>query len=607
MRRRDFIAGGLATAGGLAAPHLRAQPDLPQYVKRAAVVIGVDKAGQLPPLNAAASGANDVAQWLTRERFDYIKPFVDAAGPVRLNDILDVISALVQRDSIQQLVIYFAGHGLLRDGADEVWLLSLAPDYASEAIALTESARFARETTIKHVVFISDACRSLPGDSLALARVRGNPIFPNPSAHRQARGDVDKFFATLPGYPSYEGPISDKVSRSVGYYTECFLDAFEKPDADMILTLPDGERVVPNRHLRAYLEREVPRRASEKSIARTQIPDAEIMSDEKAYIGRVPLNVAPTQTVPAPRQATYRDLANLSLAGTGLEPLTVAFTGELLESSAEFEFKRVQSTILAGSGQPRRKIVGGEFPVSRGYARFFVSGRQVESVITNPGISARLNLLYGSIEVDLREKLAASIAVRFADGSGTVLAALKGYTGNVVVDRGVIASVSYVPISIESEPDSVVQLRAAVATAAQFGVLRIEGDREDREQKARTWGDTIRIQKKVDPTLGLYAAYAYDQADLLWSVRSVRNAMSRDLLGINLFDVAMLSDDPDTRRVVPFCPMLSQGWALLRVKRVRLPRVVELARDYLRPALWTTFNADGMEMISRELRAGELQ
>jgi hypothetical protein len=39
--------------------------------------------------------------------------------------------------------------------------------------------------------------------------------------------------------------------------------------------------------------------------------------------------------------------------------------------------------------------------------------------------------------------------------------------------------------------------------------------------------------------------------------------------------------------------MLSQGWALLRAKGVRLAKEVDSARDHMRPALWTTFDKDG--------------
>jgi hypothetical protein len=75
-------------------------------------------------------------------------------------------------------------------------------------------------------------------------------------------------------------------------------------------------------------------------------------------------------------------------------------------------------------------------------------------------------------------------------------------------------------------------------------------------------------------------------------------------LGVYLFDVVMLAGmyadrawDSLHRERVPFCPMLSQGWGLLRVKNVRVPPELEEARVHLRPSLWTTFDNVGMKII----------
>jgi hypothetical protein len=117
--------------------------------------------------------------------------------------------------------------------------------------------------------------------------------------------------------------------------------------------------------------------------------------------------------------------------------------------------------------------------------------------------------------------------------------------------------------------------------------------------------------KGIDPTLGLYAAYAYDDAGVSDQVRSVRGIMRGDL-GVDLFDVAMLTGDLSGRTLggpggpYPFCPMLSQGFGLLRVRNVRLPSAVAPAADHLRRSLWTTFDREGMQIVIDALSAGRV-
>jgi hypothetical protein len=41
---------------------------------------------------------------------------------------------------------------------------------------------------------------------------------------------------------------------------------------------------------------------------------------------------------------------------------------------------------------------------------------------------------------------------------------------------------------------------------------------------------------------------------------------------------------------------------LLRVKNVRLAKEIEVAHNHLRPALWTTFDSEGLEIVTNALR-----
>ena len=147
-------------------------------MKKGAVIIGVDKTGDLPILNAAGSGAIDFSNWANQQGFD-VTMLVDTNDrAVTVADISNAINQYVQPQTYSQLIVYFSGHGILRGPDYELWLLSGSPANPNEAVNLSGSILMARNARIKHVVFISDACRSRPNTS-RLNQVSGSVIFPN--------------------------------------------------------------------------------------------------------------------------------------------------------------------------------------------------------------------------------------------------------------------------------------------------------------------------------------------------------------------------------------------------------------------------------------------
>ncbi|TAK46582.1 MAG: caspase family protein [Betaproteobacteria bacterium] len=628
MRRRDFLAIGASLTGTFAA-RAALGPGKPHRA-RAAVVIGVNKAGNLPVLKAAASGARMVGSWLEVEGFE-VRLFVDDDKSVKVGEIFDAIDHYVGRGTLDQLVVYFAGHGFV-NGFSEIWMLSMAPNNPNEAISLVESIHLARESSIPNVVFISDACRSR-SDSLGTERVRGSLIFPTTNAAQSVRADVDVFLASLVGNPAYEVPVSESVARFEGIYTACFLDAFRFPDDTMVRTI-DGVPVVPNNKLKPYLEREVRKRAEAKSIKLSQTPDTNVVSGETTYIGRVRevapgipwylikgttsaySSIDPKPVVPpAIHDVAGRELERVGAGMLNLSGAAAAPAGKMDVHAFATDFVTARNTILKAPAPS-------SFETQTGFA---VSGTRLARAVANSSIMRTEYLPPRGgpqepalIRVALGGKSAGSVALQFSDGSGTVIAALEGYIGNVVVDGGGVSSVTYTPSRNNRRwshsQETLKDLYAVVATTARFGVFRIEGATKGiRETKAKQLVDKIQILNRIDPTLGLYAAYAFADADLTDQVDWMRARMHGDLQ-TTLFDVAMLSGRFSVRRsndfdvgVVPFCPMLTQGWGLLRVRGVRLPPIVNEARYHIRAALWTTFDSNGMDILINAFGKGRLQ
>jgi hypothetical protein len=584
--------------------------------RRGAVIIGVRKTGGgLQVLESPASGANAFAQWLEREGFE-VTTITDEAGKVEPKQIADAIAAFVRAGNCHQLVIYFSGHGFWKNDT-ELWLLSDAPGDANAAVSWAETAELAKDCGIPNVVLISDACRSIPNTPQKM-RVRGTLVFPNEDVQR-SRAKIDKFMAAATGRPAYEIPLG-AAGQMESAFTHCFLRAFKAPDRDMIQKVTeDGEtiEVVPNRRLGKYLQREVSALLASVNIQLDQMPDAEVLSDDDAYIARArlaeeELQRGPEPETPAPEEVPVvhlRDVAALAIdramdVQSPIHPREMSAIEELARTSGFNEAVDQAKTVA--------EVV--HFESETGFA---VIGTAIAEVATTNAAQAIIvasgNGRYpGVVRAELRGS-AVGVALRFANGRGTALAALRGYICHILVEGNGIINVSYVPSDNSwrwpyylQHRDRIDGLRAAAAAAVRHGVFRLDDRKEAADLAAH-----IRTEKEFDPALGLYAAYAYAEADRRDDVESVRRYMEGDLAA-ELFDVALLARTmrrrpPYPLPIVPFCPMLTQGWNLLRAHRIVLPTVLDHAQDELERALWTTFKPERTGMLFESIKRGEIK
>jgi hypothetical protein len=212
-----------------------------------------------------------------------------------------------------------------------------------------------------------------------------------------------------------------------------------------------------------------------------------------------------------------------------------------------------------------------------------------------------------------------TVLLRFDGGDCAAIPAIEGYIVTIVVDRDGggngpadgIVQVAYTPSQndhrfgeFQANREQIESLRALVAGLARKGVLRLGKD------VAPAFAAKTRVYKAYDPTLGIYAAYAYNDAGLIDGVRSVDGFMRLNLSGATVYDIALLLREAKTtayQTLFPFCPMLSQGWALLRVLGADVPTAVRDASQHRRASLWTTFKPTGGDFLFGAARKGELK
>lgn len=211
----------------------------PVGVQRAAVLIGVSRTGGLPPLRAVTPGIDQMTAWTTAQGFSTITTITDAERPVTVGQIQQAIGAVLYPGTLDQLVVYFAGHGV-NIGRAEYWLLSGAPRWASEAVNVDASERLAQYCGVGHVVFISDCCRTAAAAETALQSISGTTIFPN-DPPGPARRPVDRFYGCALGSPALE-VRPEGADGYTAVYTATLVEALGGRPDSLLERTDDGTR-----------------------------------------------------------------------------------------------------------------------------------------------------------------------------------------------------------------------------------------------------------------------------------------------------------------------------------------------------------------------------
>src|SRR5215211_6695179 len=99
---------------------------MPNSSRMVAFVIAVADAKPLKYLAASLNGARDFAQWAQAQAYE-TTIVTDDDDPVtieRLKKELDRILATAAAKPIERFVLYFAGHGLIQEAGEGLWLVS---------------------------------------------------------------------------------------------------------------------------------------------------------------------------------------------------------------------------------------------------------------------------------------------------------------------------------------------------------------------------------------------------------------------------------------------------------------------------------------------------
>ena len=587
---------------------------------RAGIFIGVDKTGGLQKLNDAASGARRMYKWALAQGIadkTHAKLITDAGGTkVDPDQIYDAIKEIIDGAGVDQLIVYFAGHGV-NINRSEHWLLTDAPVRTSAAVNVSGSVELARYAGIQHVVFISDACRVAP-EGIRAQNVRGEDVFPNEGPGDRAK-PVDQFFACLLGRTAAE--IKDPTIAAQNYtalYTSVLLEALkgERPETlEPSDTAGDEARYVNPGRLKRYLESEVPRRVMTMRLAQkvNQNPDA-LITLGGSWISRIEPSTAPLLrgSIPEAPQPIARPenfhVITERLVQSAAEGNRRMFDHHLRNANTGgvAEAKQLAGTterLVAPFGPDHFETRCG-VKVRGGRIVDFFTTRASGELLGSDGALLRINHIEGP---------AASVLLHFENNVGTVVPVIPDFLAALTFDEGELVDVAYEPSEntgrwalYKNHANEVRTLRAVAAASSQYGRFRLE------EEDAIKVAQKMQYAKGIDPTLAIYAAYAYHDLQALERIRDMSGYLRGDI-GVTFFDLALLSRaligktiGPNDE-IVPFVPLLSQGWALLNAHHVRLQPKLKGIENTMRESLWSLFDVTGLEMLKTALQTQEVR
>jgi hypothetical protein len=233
---------------------------------------------------------------------------------------------------------------------------------------------------------------------------------------------------------------------------------------------------------------------------------------------------------------------------------------------------------------------------------FTIIGEEIETVYFSEDTNYDIFPENGNTHVRIHANynLKQSILIVLRNGNSIPLAILNGFIGTIIFNEGKVLTVNYTPsrntpryMEYEMFSNQIELRRALVATSARNG-LDFTDDIRDAE--------SLRKYKSFDPSLGLYASYAYAQGGKIKDILSVFRYMVEESEAL-MFDVALLAGqlNKTTHQISPFCPMLTKGWAYIDPFNTQIEPYIREASKYLIPELWTTFSYEGTNILTENM------
>lgn len=593
-------------------------------MNRAAILIGINQVNGLPILNDAVDGAKRMFAWVETQSIpiNQISLITDENEPVTIGLIQAAIARFLEPVAgIEQLIIYFAGHGLNKDSG-EIWLLSQGLTWANESVHVARSVDYARQSIIPHIIFISDACRTAAA-GITQQSVMGAPIFPLAGGGSTAKA-VDQFFACALGNPALEVQEQNSENASVfrAVYTDALLELLNGKDPSIINPANDGKQ--PDGLIRPWpLNRALPNQVAKLLVSKglhtkiSQSPEARISSDpDSAWIARLSL---PRLTVPRvsaalvvstdhERKADF-NVYNRTMHPTSQKPWHEQSLSEWIDTTL--------GTLMKGGNIPTtdmpdraREIVSSvhrrcaELPSLSLETQCGVrlhGGRAVGAFSTKTQI--RWSMEGKILQASPKSSDTYTLLV-LEDGTGLAIPLLPEFIAEVHINNSQVEHISYEayhtsPFYDTNPKNRIAQryLREFLGKTIELGILH-----PSRETLTKLTNHSM-MTIMPDPVLLLYLAYALNDKGMFDQLKQllIDNQVEP------LFDVKLVACMPSERleklgNLSSKIPLLARGWSSLPYHQLgNIATDMESLSQMRKPSLWTHFTAAAVPILQQEL------
>ena len=470
-----------------------------------AVAIGVGSAEGLKAVPAAVNCARKFSEWADALWYE-VTLITDEMRdrPVTVDRLRREFEAILMPPGpIHRMIVYFAGHGMIKEAEQGLWFLS---DSKKEGLAVAQEPLRRKLATydIDQIAIFSDACRSLPRSMRELEHEERSVLAFGPKTDGDPH--LDKFVAARDGQQTYAIPGSTEAD-DVCVFSGVLLEALwgTRPDAFSTLA-PDK---VTSSSLGTYLRAEVPRAAKRYGLTIRPSVLAAFPEGDNVYFTAGPTSggTAPFDWPPPPQPPLapgFRLLSALPdwVDGVLAPPLphgpgSRGAAAEAAPESGPSLFQRVREQ---------------ELPAGlRTGAGVAIDGAAIRCLWTPGTVAAAPHHHPGWWEVwtsdDARLRAPAPVLIEFDDGRFAAVTALPDFiTGAVCDERGVSA------LTYRHAYDPSAALGAEmVIDRLERGVLRADA--------VTDLAALLRREKHLDPVLGVFAAYLYDSIGEVGSIR----------------------------------------------------------------------------------------